>query len=358
VSSLFARTTRRITLAHIRHVPPVPPGGATGVVTQVYQQVERDFGLLAPPVALHAPAPDHLAAAWSILRETLLVEGEVGRAAKEIVAAAVSLANSCPYCVDVHGATLAGLTEGADAGQVMAGRIEAIADPSLRELALWARASGPARSTQPVSAPFPPSHAPELIGVAVAFHYYNRMVNVFLQDSPLPPVRGRAREMARGAAARMMGRLARVPVLPGASVDLLPAAPLPADLGWAAGQPHVAAAMSRAATVFEAGGRRTVPAGVRLLVTDRLPAGAPSLTGGALWLDDAVSGLSDEERPTGRLALSVALASYRVTDAVVGAAEADVSGGSLIELASWASFTAARRAGALLGEEFPMTSDS
>lgn len=352
MSSLFARTTRRITLAHIRHVPVIPPSRASGLVARVYRQVEEDFGLLAPPVALHAPAPDHQAAAWTILRETLIVEGEVGRAAKEVVAAAVSLANSCPYCVDVHGATLSGLTEGPDAAHVMADRLEMVSDSALRELARWARASSPAGVRHPVPAPFPRSHAAELVGVAVTFHYYNRMVNVFLRDSPLPPVRGRARAVARGVAARMMGRLARVPAPPGASTGLLPSAPLPADLRWAAGHPHIAAAMSRAAAVFDEGGKRTVPARVRRLVGDLLPSGGPPLSGGGSWFDDAVSTLPTAERAAGRLALSVALASYRVSDATVDAARGPLNDGSLIALASWSSFTAARRAGALLAEPF------
>ena len=75
----------------------------------MYRQVERDFGMLAPPVALHSPAPEALAAVWVILRESLVATGLAGRPGKEAVAATISLANSCPYCVDVHGATLMGL---------------------------------------------------------------------------------------------------------------------------------------------------------------------------------------------------------------------------------------------------------
>src|SRR5689334_376789 len=107
--SLFARATRRIGMTHIRFVTPVPVQAATGRVAQVYRGMEADFGMVAPPLALHAPAPDTLAASWLMLREALLVPGLVDRAARETVAAGVSLANRCPYCVDVHGTTLAGL---------------------------------------------------------------------------------------------------------------------------------------------------------------------------------------------------------------------------------------------------------
>ena len=109
MASMFLRAARRSSLAQIRHVAPVRPDAATGLVGRVYDQVERDFGMLAPPVALHSPAPAVLAASWLMLRETLIATGKVDRATKEAVGTAVSLGNTCPYCVEVHSATLGGL---------------------------------------------------------------------------------------------------------------------------------------------------------------------------------------------------------------------------------------------------------
>src|SRR4051794_40035248 len=102
--SLLHKALRR-SLDQIRYVTPVRAPAADDTVARVYQQVERDFGMLAPPVALHSPAPGPLAACWMMLRESLLADGQVQRGAKEAVAAAVSVANSCPYCVTVHAAT-------------------------------------------------------------------------------------------------------------------------------------------------------------------------------------------------------------------------------------------------------------
>src|SRR5256885_15024902 len=109
------RAALRASPSHVRLVAPVRPGEAGGLVADVYAQLERDFGMLAPPVHLHSPSPECLAACWLMLRETLLAAGLVDRAAREAVAAAVSLANSCPYCVDVHSATLGGLPGGGPA---------------------------------------------------------------------------------------------------------------------------------------------------------------------------------------------------------------------------------------------------
>src|SRR3954447_754866 len=93
-------------LTQIRHVAPVRRGQATGLVARVYRQVEADFGVLAPPIALHACAPQTLAAAWVLLRESLVVPGTVSRVDKEAVAAAVSRQNACPYCVTIHGSVM------------------------------------------------------------------------------------------------------------------------------------------------------------------------------------------------------------------------------------------------------------
>src|ERR1700735_4058374 len=138
---MIARLIRgagRKAIAQVRYVSPVPPGQAQGLVATVYAQVERDFGMLAPPVALHSPAPWPLAASWMMLRETLLT-GLADRAAREAVAAAVSLGNSCPYCVQVHTSVLHGLIQGRDATAIEAGQLTAVGDPHIQQLAAWAQ---------------------------------------------------------------------------------------------------------------------------------------------------------------------------------------------------------------------------
>jgi AhpD family alkylhydroperoxidase len=345
VVSLFARATRRVSVTHIRHVTPVPPRAATGLVERVYRQMEADFGMVAPPLMLHAPAPAALAACWSILRETLLVPGLARRDDKEAVAAAVSLSNRCPYCVDVHGTALAGLTPGADARSLATDRMDAIAEPRLGELARWARASGTG-NRRPT--PFPRALAPEFIGVAVTFHHINRMVNIFLCDSPFPPVPPAVLGVVRRGATRIMRGMASRQATPGGSAELLPAAPLPHHLAWASGAPHIATAFARASATIDAGGVRAVPARVRQLVHAQLAGGpgAPPGPRSREWLDRAVAGLPELERPAGRLALLAALASYQVTDRHVaefrGTGQDDAT---LVELTSWASLTAARHIG-------------
>ncbi|MEY9211873.1 carboxymuconolactone decarboxylase family protein [Thermobifida halotolerans] len=337
------RTALRRSLDQVRHVRVARPGAVTGLVAEVFAQMERDFGMLAPPVALHSPAPRVLAASWVMLRETLLAGGRADRAAKEAVAAAVSLGNSCPYCVEVHGATLGGLVRSPDSAAIAEGRIEEVADARLRALAEWARAGAARREA---GTPLTEAQRSEFVGVAATFHYLNRMVNVFLPDSPLP--RGTPGS-ARPGVRRLLGWLTRPgrgrDPEPGRSLALLPAAPPAAEPSWARAAPHVAGAVARASAAVDAAGERSVPPAVRALLARRLAdwdGRPPGLS--RAWVEEAVAGLAADERPAGRLALLTALASYQVDQGVVDAFRARGPGDrELVELTSWASLAAALR---------------
>jgi AhpD family alkylhydroperoxidase len=348
LGTAVSRATRGSSLAQIGYVAAVAPSGAPDLVASVYAQVERDFGMLAPPVVLHAAAPDLLAACWSMLRETLLATGSAGRSAKEAVAAAVSLGNACPYCVEVHTAMLHGLVHGQDAVAIGDDRIGSIADPVVRQTAAWARASGIRAEAARHEMPFPAEQIPELVGVAVTFQYLNRMVNVFLTETVIPP---RVPPAMRRGLQSMIGRLMRPATRgfcpPGAALSLLPEAVLPADLSWAAGNPTIAGAFARAAAAVDAAAGRSVPEGVRNLLGNKLAAWDGQAQGPSrAWTRDALSGLPEAQRSAGQLALLTALASYQVDQSVIDEFQAHHPGDqALIELTSWASLAAARRVG-------------
>ncbi|MBO1413342.1 carboxymuconolactone decarboxylase family protein [Streptomyces sp. FH025] len=332
----FLRPVLRGALAQIRHVTPVRPADARSEVAGVYAEVEREFGMLAPPVALHAASPPVLAASWVMLRETLVAAGRVDRAAKEEVAAAVSEANSCPYCAAVHGATWAALIGDGEPRRPVGG---------LGEHGGW-------RPATDAAAPFPAEQAPELVGVAVTFHYLNRMVSVFLQEDLVPPGAPAAvRRAVTAVLGRRLRHYARSAPAAGGSLDLLASAALPADLAWAAGTPSIAGAFARAASVIDAAGARSVPEPVRDLVRAELAQWDGSSPGlGRDWLEKAVSGLPEEQRPAGRLALLTAKAAYRVDEGLVAQYRLGQPGDAgLVELTAWAALTAAREVGSRLG---------
>ena len=190
-------------LRQVRHVRPDVHDPRTATVRE---QSRRDFGMLVPPFALHLPAPDALAACWAIIAEP--THGRrVGRAAKEAVAAAVSATNACPYCVDVHTTMLHALGGRAPAAAIASGEPDTIADPDLRAVVTWARATRQPEAPILRERPFPDDHAPELIGVALAYHYINRMVNIFAAASPFPVATPRLKPIMRRVALPVFRRL-------------------------------------------------------------------------------------------------------------------------------------------------------
>ncbi|MER7707815.1 hypothetical protein ABTX81_33595 [Kitasatospora sp. NPDC097605] len=335
---------RGLSLLQVRYVPTVPFGEAAGDTARVYRELERDFGVLAPPVALHAPVPELLSACWLTLRETMLAEGRASRTAKEAVAAAVSAGNRCPFCTTVHGTMLDSLSlrpvprrRAGRAGRAADGG-PAAGEPAAEDLAAWTAVGG--------EPPFPPELLPELAGTALCLQYLNRVVNIFLGPQPLPPnAPGQALGPVLKVLVGLMRGSVRSAAAPGTSLSLLPPAPLPADLDWAADDPRIADALARAAAAVDRVGEALVPGPVREVVAAEVAGwdGAdPGL--GRAWLDRPLGELPPAERPVGELALLTALASYRVDERVVTAARTAGAGGrEILAAASWAALLAARR---------------
>jgi alkylhydroperoxidase/carboxymuconolactone decarboxylase family protein YurZ len=343
-SAIMANGLRR-SLAQIRYVSPVMPGTATGLVATVYGQAEQDFGMVAPPLALHSPAPLALAASWAMLRETLLVTGQADRVAKEVVAAAVSAANTCPFCVAVHTAAAHDLMPDLDAAAITSGNL---ASPLLKEISGWARSSGLPGSVQSP----PPGNFAELAGVAVTFQYLNRMVTIFLPESPLPPMTPKA--IGGWVMSTLASAMTSAKAVPGASLDLLPDAKLPDEFSWAAGDSRIAKALAGAAAAIDEAAAPAVTPPVRELLAARLGGWDGRLLGPSrAWADEAVAGLDEADRPAGRLALLTAFAPHQVGKADVEGFRAATKSGdeAVIGLTSWASMAVARTAGSWLREQ-------
>ncbi|ASO20953.1 AhpD family alkylhydroperoxidase [Actinoalloteichus hoggarensis] len=347
----FIRSASRRALNRTRHISPVPPSAAVGMVADVYRQVEREFGLLAPPIAVHSPSPAVLAASWVLLRETLLAAGAVDRATKEAVAAAVSQSNACPYCVEVHSTTLRGLGARTASAAIVADRPADVADDRLRAVVEWARHGGTADGALRTVPP-PAVHRPELIGVAVAFHYLNRVVTVFLDDSALPGTTPSLRTGLGRLLSRHLGATADARCAPGRSLSLLPTAPLPSELSWAAESRPVADALARTAAELDLAGVRAVPASVRALIVAELAVWRGGPRGlSRSWVSDGVASLPEEDRAVGRLALLVAFAPFQVDPAVVAdVRRRQANDASIVDVTAWAAFAAARRVGSWLHE--------
>jgi AhpD family alkylhydroperoxidase len=331
----------------IHYIKPVNYGDAQGLVATVYDQMRGEFQLV-PPITIHAAVPELLAGVWSMIRESM-VAGPVSREEREAIPAAVSQINECPFCVEVHSTMLHGGSEHELASAMLAGQDDQIPDSRIGNIARWALATRSPGAEILRTPPFSMEEAPQLIGTGVAFHYINRMVNVFMDESPftsapkwLRRIQGLIPRVAGKAIAK---RVLGVSVTPGKSLDLLPDAELPPEFLWAKSNPEVAGAWARLSAVTQQAGADVLSDEVRDLVREHVEfwnGDDPGMS--RRWVEDAVAGLGEPDKAAARLTLLTALASYQVDERVINEfRQQHPSDAHLIAATAWASFAAARR---------------
>src|SRR5215469_13260397 len=171
----------------VRYITPVAPNQAQGQLAAVYQQIRQELGLVPEPFTLHSPAPPLLAGFWSVFRASLLV-GTASRGAKEAVAAVVSDLNRCPWCVDAHTTMLYATGHQHTAQAILSDGDRSHLPEDMRAIVDWAYATRTPAAPALAHPPFRSEQAGEFLGTALAFHYLNRMVSVFLTETFLPAI--------------------------------------------------------------------------------------------------------------------------------------------------------------------------
>ena len=162
----------------IRHLKKPDLRTRDPLARSILDQAAREFQM-APPVTLHIADPELMGGLWHAARETYVVDRE-GRAMREAVAAAVSKINECPYCVTVHAGLFA--AAGRDArGLENPERLP----PDIAAAHRWASASLTPDSEALREPAVPVTSWPQVFGTAVVYHYLNRLVSVFLVDTPV-----------------------------------------------------------------------------------------------------------------------------------------------------------------------------
>ena len=310
------------------------------VARSILDQAAREFQM-APPVTIHITDPELMAGLWHVARETYVVDVE-GRAMREAVAAAVSKINACPYCVTVHAGLFAASRQDARALEAPA-RLP----PNIAAAHAWATASLSPDSVAMREPALPSSIIPQVFGTAFVYHYLNRLVSVFLVETPvaLPGMRTGVGRKIMHASFGFLGKsiIARDPT-PGQCV-VQRDAPLPSAFAWASSNPAISRALAHFALVAEQAGREAVPDVVRLLVESHL----------ASWrgeqvpisrnrIEELVAPLDRKHQLSARLALVVARAAYQVDDALITDFRAVMPADkALLQTVAWASFAASKR---------------
>jgi AhpD family alkylhydroperoxidase len=315
-----------------RFVTPVPRRSATGLVAAVYAQSVAELGAAFGPHL--SAAPDLQAAAWAALRESQLA-GRAPRARKEAAAAAVAVANSCPFCVDAH--TALGHATGAHRLADAVARGQTPPDPEDAALVTWAAATRTPGAATLRTLPFPTDEAAEYIGTVLVNHFVNRMIDA-LRPGPLLPTNRLLAGPARWAAGMLLTRTARRPHRPGGSLPLLADLPAGAPPAWAGDTPvgHAYTAFRLAAA---AGGVLLRDPGIVHSVLSWWDGTHPPLFGG--WLAEALAAAPPADRPGTHLALLAAVAPYRLTQTDVAAWRGDDrTDADLVRLLAFGAITA------------------
>ncbi|WP_405905875.1 carboxymuconolactone decarboxylase family protein [Streptomyces sp. NBC_00828] len=314
-----------------RYTTPPPPKSATGRTAEVYAQLAEDFGIeRATTFVVLSSAPELLAPAWALMRESLIA-GEGSRTGKELAAFGVSAANRCPFCVDAHTMLLHATGDHALAEALARG--ETPADERHARVLAWGEATRTPGAPELTPLPFPRAHVPAYVGTALSFHFINRIVSALLTENLLPGNAQRFRAV-RSLVGRSVAKTVRRRAAPGTSLALLDD-PGPGP-DWARGSTvGPAYAALRTATAAGAG---LLDEADRTLVRETLQAwnGAhPPLA----WDE-----LPDRSRPGARLALLVALAPYRITDEDITAwRKPEHSDHCLVHLVAYGAFAAVDR---------------
>lgn len=280
-----------------RFFTPAPAKSATGLTADVYRQLRDEFLGPVPTFQALSAAPEVLAATWALMREALLA-GDASRIDRELIAAAVSRANRCRFCVDAHVMLLHALGEH-DVAEVIA-RGETPPTPRHAGLVRWAEAS-----RSPAAAAWSSPYGPEATGTLLAFHFINRIVSALLDPDLLPGGLQRS-PLVRSAGGRLYARIAREPKQPGRGLSLL-ATETTAPPAWAGDSPIGVAyaalrdAAAKGGDLLSEAGRETVAATVRW-EDGRHPARPGE------WAADLVRDLPGADRVGTRIALLAAFA--------------------------------------------------
>ena len=345
-SGMRAELFERMSVKTMRYVHSIPVNKAQGLVARVYEMLAED-AFINGSVTSHSKVPELMAGMWTGVRETILVVDRLDRISKDAMSATLSQVNDCTYSSDMLISLMHSKGEHEIASGIFANDEEQIPDPVIRERCAWIRAVATAGSEAPPKLPFATEELPEAIGSLFVFSYINRFSHVVMDGSPVSAPFGL--QTVKNAALRMFGfelRPTTVRVLePGKALDLLPPAPLPDDLGWAAPNPRVADALARWAAANEREAAKAVSREVRDLVERSLQRWQGDLMPlSRNWLDDEVEGLIGEDRAVARLALVVAKASYQFEESLAQ----DVLGYGqdeerFIRVLAWGSHAGARR---------------
>jgi hypothetical protein len=334
-----------LSLKTMRFVHAVPRRQATGLVAEVYEQIDNDF-FINGSLTSRSKVPNLLAAIWTGGRETILVSDHLDRTTKEAIAATLSSINDCPYCGDMLISLVQAGDCADDARQILREEEESISDPVLRERLTWVKAVATPGQAAPESTPFSHAQLPEVVGTIMAMSDINRFSHIVMDGSPVSAPLGLSR--VKEWALQLFGNELRPThsdfIEPGRTLHLLPEASLPEDLHWASSNPRIANAIARWTTAVEREARGVITEAVHECVHYRLASWQGELMPLSRgWVEDEVDQLANDDYVIGKFALLMAKASSQIDEQLMEQVRR-IAGSEeqFVRILAWCSYTASR----------------
>lgn len=287
---------------------------AAGLSKSVFDQMKDDF-TMAEPFTISYPSEQQLVYRWMLNREAYLVNTNVDRVLKDAVAYGVSTANECSFCAEGHQMMIA-----ASGHYQEAKLIKYLSDQpegKIFKIAEWASKCYNPSDSLITTPPFTNEEAPEIIGTFYCFNVTNRLVNLFLGDSPVPV--SKDSKILYSIMSFMATRLMMKPFVTrqidrGKSLALVEF-PQEHEYIWAQEVFTVSSAFNAVSMHLAQLEKEILPT----YIIERVNA-ILSFWDGSLrplrgqWLDQELDGIEEADKPLFKLAMLVMFASYSVTE--------------------------------------------
>lgn len=338
----------------IKYIKYISPNKAKSQQKELYQQIKRDFGMVAEPFLLHSLHYELTASVWAVLRESCLVNRYVNRTITESIATTISSINSCPYCVDAHSIILIG-TKNKTIGKAIAeNNCEDIENPAVRRIVHWAKKNKELGSETIQTPPFAQIEAPEIIGTAVVFHYINRMVSVLLDESPLP-MNGFVKDILKAIVSKItfskaINRLKKA----GDSLTFIRDIQCDDDFYWAKSDDNIHKTFSALKSVVFDLADKYIPTDIQnFLIEAAKDWDGQSMGISRNWVKKYLENFDEKFHPLLNLALLTMFADYQINEKTIQKFKKfDISDEALLSVLAFSSFIVATQIGMKLGQSF------
>ena len=340
----------------VRYIKTLGLKDATGYIKKINEQITRDFGL-AGPLTLSTPSKRVHAVRWVVARESFIVETHVKRVLKEIVATSIAQINKCPYCEDAHSTSITSTGNKYISEIITSGDWQTIKNPKIKQLVKWSLNTRNPNAEIIKNPPFSKQEASEIIGTALVFHSTNRLVNIFLEDSPLPSFLGKGlmKKVALNFASKTLFKsMVEKQTVAGEGLQFIKDYKIPLKLDWSKENLPYSKALTAEKMVLNQIENDLIPKEVSMLFKEKINNWqGEEMPMGRSWLHEIINKINLDEKPVANIVFLAAFAPYSITKSDIEAFR-DIynSDTELVEVCFWAIQNLTNRIGEWMIEPF------